>query len=138
MADDSPPRPSSFFRRILRAERLEGNGALGALLAAVHTGDALPVAYPLDIHLAVCDTGSAAIAFVLIHMGTDHGDPIEQGVKRPQGAEKAAKEPVAEYRPYDAQQQHQALPGKQPARQRPQGLVLDQQRNAALQSTGWA
>ena len=88
-------------------------------MAAPAALDALPVAHVLHIHSARAGTQAAAVAFSPVYPEGQQRHPAEEGVDGPQGAQKAAEGPVAEY----AQQQdggaQARLPGEEPPGQGP-------------------
>ena len=108
---------------------------MGAGGRAVAAPDALAVvggAEHLHIHfacLAACPAGSA---FAGVDLQTADGDPVEQAVERPQGADPLAEGAVAKNRQRDHPQQDAALPGKQSAQAGPDAGIGQRQRDAAV------
>ena len=73
------------------------------------------VAHVADVHPAGAHAGPAVVAAALIHLNADDVEPAEQAVDRPQGAEKAAKAPVAEDAAQADHHQDDPFPGEQDA-----------------------
>ena len=119
---------------------LPGDGLGGANVDTFAAGDALLVAYVLDIHLAMGNAQIAVSALIFIHLHTEEGNLVEQAVQTAQGADETAEYAENEHTAHhDADHQHE-FPGEQGAQHGEEAVVdlIAQQQQTAFDGAGGA
>ena len=105
----------------------------GTYLAALPTGNALPVPGQLYVHTAELTAATAMGTAMGIHRDAQYRAAVEQAIPCTQRTQKSAEWPIDEYHCQQKQPQQNELPGRQPSGRSRQGRIHREQRHGSLQ-----